>query len=269
MTIALFDSGLGGLTVLAELRRLLPQNDLLYLADSACCPYGPRPRAWVCQRSLTIARFLANQGTRLLVVACNTASAAALDHLRQQLAMPVVGMEPGVKPAATLTRSGIVGVLTTSSTASSERYAHLITRFAHGVTVLTQPCPGLADQIDQGDLDGPYTRLLLKRFLQPMLAAGADTIVLGCTHYPLVAPLIRELAGPQVTLVDTGPAVARQVAARAAEGQLGAGTGALHCRTTGQPALLEAMLHRLELDATSLAQISLPDPEASPGSHAA
>lgn len=245
--IALFDSGLGGLTVLAEVRRLLPLHDLLYFADSAYCPYGPRPAEWVRARSLVIGQTLVAAGAQLLVVACNTATAAGLEPLRRALPVPVVGMEPGVKPAVAATRSGVVGVLATSATARSDRLAALVERFAHGVTVLTQPCPGLADQIEHGDLEGPETRELLVAYLTPLLERGADTIVLACTHYPLIITLIRELTGPGVTLIDTGPAVARHVAAQAAARGIGPGSASLGYASSGDPALLLALLARLGL----------------------
>jgi glutamate racemase len=234
--IALFDSGLGGLSVLRDVRSLLPSHDYLYVADTAYCPYGPRPAAFVRERSLTISRRLADLGAQLVVVACNTASSAALDLLRAELPVAVVGMEPGIKPAAAATRSGRVGVLATSGTIGGQRFAALIGRFAEGVEVYTQPCPGLVEQVEAGALAGPQTRALVEQYLDPLLARGVDTLVLGCTHYPFLRPLIAEVAGPAVAIIDTGPAVARQVQRVAAQAGLMPGTGWVRCLTTGDPA---------------------------------
>lgn len=243
--IAFYDSGLGGLSVLREARGLLAGHDLCYIADSAYCPYGPRPADEVRARALTVGRWALERGAALLVVACNTASSAALELLRAELPLPVVGMEPGLKPAVRATRSGVVGVLATSNTLAGARFAALVERFAEGVQVLTQPCPGLVEQVEAGDLDGPHTRALVRQYAGPLLARGADTLVLGCTHYPFVRPLIAELAGPRVTIVDTGPAVARQVARLAAEHGLRPGQGRVGCFTTADPAAVAAPLLRL------------------------
>jgi len=210
--IGVFDSGLGGLSVLREIRRLLPHEDLLYVSDSAHVPYGDKTEAHIRERSLLLARFLQAQGAKALVVACNTATAAAITQLRQELPeLPVVGMEPALKPAVAATRSGVVGVLATVGTLASARFAALLARYAGDVEVVTQPCPGLVEQIERGDLDGPHTRELVQRYTQPLLARGADTLILGCTHYPFVRRLIEEIVGPEVRLIHTGPAVARQV----------------------------------------------------------
>jgi glutamate racemase len=240
--IALFDSGLGGLSVLREVRRLLPRHDLLYLADTAYCPYGPRPPAVVRARSLAIGRWLVGQGAGLLVVACNTASSAALELLRAELPIPVVGMEPGLKPAAAITRSGRVGVLATTNTLSGSRFATLVERYAAAVEVITQPCPGLVEQVERGDLEGPTTRALVERYVAPLLAHRADVLVLGCTHYPFLRPVIADVAGPSVAIVDTGPAVAEQVARVAGRYAIaeGSGTGRYWATSDGLRAGLAA-----------------------------
>jgi glutamate racemase len=243
--IALFDSGLGGLSVLRELRALLPQHDMLYLADTAYCPYGPRPVAELRARVLAIGRWLLAQGAGLLVVACNTASSVALELLRAALPIPVIGMEPGLKPAALATRNGSVGVLATSNTLAGGRFAALVERYADGVELITQPCPGLVEQVEAGDLGGPATRALVQRYVAPLLARGVDVLVLGCTHYPFLRPLIAEAAGPGVTIIDTGPAVARQVARVAAERGLLAGQGARRFWTTGDTAQVAPLVRRL------------------------
>lgn len=243
--ITFYDSGLGGLSVLREARALLAGHDLCYIADSAYCPYGPRPADEVRARALAVGRWALERGAGLLVVACNTASALALELLRAELPLPVVGMEPGLKPAVRATRSGVVGVLATSNTLAGARFAALVERFAEGVQVLTQPCPGLVEQVEAGDLDGPQTRALVQQYAGPLLARGADTLVLGCTHYPFVRPLIAELAGPQVMIVDTGLAVARQVARVAAEHGLASGRGLIRCFTTADPSDVAPPLLRL------------------------
>ncbi len=220
--IGLFDSGVGGLTVLREVVRRLPGSDTLYFADQAHCPYGPRPLTEVRAFSEEITRGLLARGARCIVVACNTASAAALAHLRERFPhVPFVGMVPAVKPAAALTRSGTVGVLATPMTLSGPLFCNVVERYAGGVRVITQECPGLVERIEAGDLDGPATEALLGRYLAPLLAAGADVIALGCTHYPFLAPTIQRLVGPEVQLLDPSAAVARQVLRIIGEGTQG------------------------------------------------
>jgi glutamate racemase len=209
--IGIFDSGIGGLSVLRAVRELMPDESLVYLADQAHVPYGLRPMEEIQDFSVAITRFLLGQGAKMIVVACNTASAAALHHLRAEFPqVPFVGMEPAVKPAAEQTHSGVVGVLATPATFQGALYASVVERFANGVTVLQDTCPGLVGQIERGDLSGPETRRILEEALRPMLAAGADTVVMGCTHYPFVIPLIEQIGGDQVRVIDPAPAVARQ-----------------------------------------------------------
>ncbi len=209
--IGVFDSGVGGLSVLRDIRAALPHEDLIYIADSGHVPYGNKPQAYIQQRSEVLTRFLLEQGAKAIVIACNTATAAAAARLRQIFTTPIVGMEPAVKPAAAATRSGVVGVLATVGMLQSAQFAALLARFGQGVRVVTQPCPGLVEQIEAGDLDSPATRALVERYTAPLLASNADTIVLGCTHYPFLRPLINEVVGPEIALIDTGAAVARQL----------------------------------------------------------
>jgi glutamate racemase len=247
--IGIFDSGVGGLSVLRALRERLPQADLVYLGDQAHVPYGPRPLAQVRAFSEAVTCYLLAQGANMIVVACNAASAAALHSLREQFpGVPFVGMEPAVKPAAETTSSGVVGVLATPATFQGELYASVIERFAKGVTVLEDTCPGLVARIEQGDLRGPATRAILENALQPMLARGMDTVVMGCTHYPFVIPLIGEICGPGVRVIDPAPAVAQQAA------RVLAGSGIqlqntdhpqLRCLTTGPLAPFAGLLPRL------------------------
>ncbi|KPY74291.1 Glutamate racemase [Pseudomonas syringae pv. syringae] len=210
--VGIFDSGVGGLSVLNEVRQLLPSESLLYLADCGHIPYGEKTPEFIIERCLTIAGFFREQGAKALVVACNTATAAGVSHLRQRYPdWPIVGMEPAVKPAAEATRSGVVGVLATTGTLQSARFAALLDRFANDVRVVTQPCPGLVELIETGDLLSPQIRQLLQHYVEPLLAARCDTIILGCTHYPFLKPLLREMLPESVTLIDTGAAVARQL----------------------------------------------------------
>jgi glutamate racemase len=211
-SIGVFDSGVGGLTVLQKLRSLLPHENIIYFADQAHVPYGPRPIGEVQRLTTEISHFLIGRGAKIIVVACNTASAAALDYLRATITeVPFVGMEPAIKPGSVETHSGHVGVLATVGTFDSERYASLMTRFAQRVTVHEDPCIGLVEQIETGALDAPEIERILQKALDPMIQVGVDTLVLGCTHYPFVLALIQRLAGSGVVVIDPAPAVARQV----------------------------------------------------------
>ena len=210
--VGVFDSGVGGLSVFRAIRQQLPNESLLYFGDQGHVPYGPRPMQEVRKFSVAITRFFLDLGAKLIVVACNTASAAALHSLRQTFPdILFVGMEPAVKPAAEITRTGVVGVLATPATFQGALYASVVERFAGNVTLLQNTCPGLVQQIERGALDGIETRAILESALHPMLNRGIDTIVLGCTHYPFVIPLIQDIVGPDVRVIDPAPAVARQV----------------------------------------------------------
>ncbi|WP_041274516.1 glutamate racemase [Desulforamulus reducens] len=209
--IGVFDSGVGGLSVARDIRKLLPLEDIIYYADSAYCPYGDKDPQTIRQREKAIGEFLVSQGCKLIVVACNTASSAGLEYLRRFLKVPVVGMEPGVKPAVAATRNGKIGVLATCVTIAGDRFSSLVKRYAEETEVITQPCPGLVELIESGKLNAPETEEKLRTFLQPILDKKADTIVLGCTHYPFLRPMLESLAGPGVSVIDTGQAVAKQV----------------------------------------------------------
>jgi glutamate racemase len=208
----MFDSGLGGLSVLRELVRLSPGADVVYVADSANVPYGTKSPAFIRERSLAIARYLVEaHQARAIVVACNTATTHAVAALREAFpGVPIVGMEPALKPAAAATHSGVVGVLATPATLEGERFIDLAQRYTDGIELLTQPSPGLVECVESGDVSGPEAERLLRLYTGPMLARGADTIVLGCTHYPFLRDAIRDVVGPDVALIDTGAAVARQ-----------------------------------------------------------
>lgn len=210
--IGVFDSGVGGLSVLGEIRSLLPNESLLYVADCGNIPYGEKTPEFIRQRCAVIADFFQKQGAKALVLACNTATVAGVADLRERYPdWPIVGMEPAVKPAAAATRSGVVGVLATTGTLQSAKFAALLDRFALDVQVVTQPCPGLVELIETGDLVSPTIRNLLRSYVEPLLAAGCDTIILGCTHYPFLKPLLRQIVPESISLIDTGGAVARQL----------------------------------------------------------
>ena len=279
--IGIFDSGVGGLSVLRHVRAALPAEDLVYFSDAGFTPYGDKPEAVIVARALAIAAYLQQAGATALVVACNTATAAAIEAIRMQYpTLVTVGVEPGLKPAAALSAARTVGVLATAATLASRRFAqlHADIAAASGVRFLLQPCPGLADQVEKGALETGATAKLVGRFVRPLLAQGADTLVLGCTHYPFVQPLIVTAAlryrvaarlplSPAVHLVDTGVAVARQLQAvlRQNEALRSAGApGRLRAVTTGSRwTLAQAFQHLLSLD-VPVADVRLAAPVAVP-----
>ncbi len=209
--VGVFDSGIGGLSVLQEIHALLPRENLIYVGDSAHAPYGDRSASHVRQRSLEIAEFLLDQGVKAIVIACNTATAEAASLLRNTLDVPVIGLEPAIKPAAQLSKSGIIGVLATQRTISSERLLGLTERYASNKKVLAQACPGLVEQVEKGDLDSETTEALLRDYIEPLLQKGADALILGCTHYPFLLPVIRRITGDKIDILETGRPVARRL----------------------------------------------------------
>ena len=210
--IGVFDSGVGGLSVLKEIEQRLPNESLLYVGDCGHIPYGEKTPDFIRQRCAVIADFFQQQGAKALVLACNTATVAGIAELRQRYPdWPIVGMEPAVKPAAAATRSGVVGVLATTGTLQSAKFAALLDRFASDVQVITQPCPGLVELIETGDLHSNPLITLLRGYVEPLLAANCDTIILGCTHYPFLKPLLSQMLPSSIILIDTGAAVARQL----------------------------------------------------------
>ncbi len=210
--IGIFDSGVGGLSIAKEIRKRLPQEDLIYYADSLYCPYGEKSPALIKERVFLISDFLISQGAKLLVVACNTASIVSLDDIRRRYQVPVVGVEPAVKPAVNATKTGTIGVLATGVTLSGDRFSSLVNRYCTKTKVVTQPCPGLVELVEAGKINCPEAKKMLFQYIRPLLEQNADTIVLGCTHYPFLRPLIEEIVGPDITIIDTGEAVARQTA---------------------------------------------------------
>ncbi len=210
--IGIFDSGLGGLSVLRAARVQLPGEAFLYIADSRYAPYGERTDAFIVERTLAIGTWLAAQGAKALVVACNTATAQSIATLRQRFDMPVVGVEPGLKPALQQSKKRIVGVLATQATLRSTRFHALLERYGSNCQFLCQPGHGLADAVERGDTGSAELRARLQGYLTPMLAAGADTLVLGCTHYPFLSATINQLTQGRLTLIDTSDAIAHQLA---------------------------------------------------------
>jgi len=211
--VGVFDSGVGGLSVWREIARQLPHEDIVYFADQVHVPYGPRSQEEIRRFCDAIARFLIERECKALVAACNTASAAALKHLRETFQhLPVIGMEPAVKPAAAVTRSGVVGILATPATFQGRLFQATAGRHAAQIRLVNQVCNGLAELVETGELDGPGMEAALRGFLDPILAAGADTVVLACTHYPFVIEPIRRIAGEAVTVIDPAPAIARHLA---------------------------------------------------------
>jgi glutamate racemase len=247
--IGVFDSGVGGLSVLRAIRELLPEEPVIYFGDQGHVPYGSRSLEQVRNFSEGITQFLLNLDAKLIVVACNTASAAALHFLRNKFPeIPFVGMEPAVKPAAEYTQSGLVGVLATPATFQGALYASVLERFASGVQILQHTCPGLVGLIEAGNLDGEEPRAILEDALRPMLDRGIDTVVLGCTHYPFVIPLIEQIAGKKVRVIDPAPAVAKQtqrlLAAEGIQNQSGESLS-LRFYTSGEICVFQNVLPQL------------------------
>ena len=246
--IGVFDSGIGGLSVLREVRRELPHEDLLYVADSRHAPYGERRPEDVGVRASAVVEFLVSRGAKAIVVACNTATSVAAEALRGEYPLPIVAIEPAIKPAVARTESGVVGVMATAQTLNGARFANLVRRYARGVTVLSQPCPGLVERVEMGDLTSTKTRTLVARYVRPLVERGADTIVLGCTHYPLLASQIQAVAGSSVTVLDSAVPVAMRVrqCLRAA-GLLASGprAGTEEFWTSGDPRSVQPVLEQL------------------------
>jgi glutamate racemase len=258
--IGIFDSGVGGLSVAREVRRAMPLEDVVYVADTAYCPYGDRPLDEVRERSLAVGRHLEAAGAKLLVAACNTATGAALESLRATLAIPVVGLEPAVKTGVALTRNRRIGVMATSGTLRSERFARLLSAHADGVQVVAQACPGLADLIEQGHLDDHVLRAQLEVLTAPLREAAVDTVVLGCTHYAFVRGPLAAALGPEVQLVDSAPAIARrteQLLRQRALGESSGAAGAIRVLTTGDPAIVSPVIERLWSEPLSVEAVEI------------
>jgi glutamate racemase len=259
--VGIFDSGVGGLSVAREIRAMLPGESILYLADTAYCPYGGRPTEEVRTRSSAAVAELIARGVKAVVVACNTASGAALEHLREEFPIPIIGLEPAVKPAAETTSNGRVGVMATAGTLRSERFSRLVSTFAQDVEVFSVPCSGLVELVEAGETDGKPAVDALADLLAPLRQAKVDTVVLGCTHYPFLRAAVGKVMGPDVRLLDSGRAVAKQVerVLREADAFAPDGVASFRMLTTGEPDAVAAVARRLwggalEVDSVWLAE---------------
>ena len=256
--VGVFDSGVGGLSVLRHIREALPHESLLYVADSQHAPYGEKTADHIRQRASHLTEFLISQGAKAIVVACNTATAAAASHLRSQFSLPILGMEPAVKPAAASSKRGVIGVLATTGTLKSAQFAALLDTWGKSVEIVTEAGAGLVECVERGELDTPATRALVAQHVAPLIAAGADTIVLGCTHYPFLRAAIEASTGPGITLVDTGAAVARHLAGVLSDSGLlndSADAGATHWWTSADPAEASRVMSRLWGDVVVAAKL--------------
>lgn len=209
--IGIFDSGVGGLSVFREIVRILPEEKYIYWSDNAHCPYGEKSRDYIIDRARAVTSFLIEQGADIIVVACNTATAAAISTLREEFPIPFIGMEPAVKPAAQATRSGVVGVLATAGTLRATKYIDTRAKWAHDVKIVEHIGQGFVELVEKGNVSGPEAESIVEKSVRPLIEAGADTIVLGCTHYPFLADTISKVAGVPVTLIDPAPAVAKHL----------------------------------------------------------
>jgi glutamate racemase len=255
--IGVFDSGLGGLSVVREVRRRLHAEDVLYIADSAHCPYGGKPLAEIRKRSVAVARALIDRGAKLIVVACNTASGAAIDHLRDTFDLPIVGLEPAVKPAAASTAVGRIAVLATPATLRTERFHRLVDNHGAGVDVVKIPCPGFVELVEAGEVEGPRAVATVADALTPAIDAGVDRVVLGCTHYPFLRAVVTQVLGNGVQVLDSGEAVARQVERVLAERDFlrPGGRGKLSLFTTGDPESVQPVVDRLWIETMTVESI--------------
>ena len=256
--IGVFDSGIGGLSVAWAIRQLLPAEQLIYVADTGHAPYGEKTDDEIYQRMQAITQDLVSCGVKAIVVACNTATTAAIDKLRAQYALPIIGVEPGVKPAVLASKTGVVGVLATPRTLLTPAFASLSQRYAGKARVLLQPCPQLVPMIEALELDSAVMRELVAGYIQPLLAQGADTLVLGCTHYNFIADIIADIAGPAINIVRTEMAVAKQLQHRLAQVQLlNSGTAeADRFYSSGDIAVFSRQLLRLWPDAATALPLS-------------
>lgn len=246
--IGVFDSGVGGLSVLREIRTLLPHENLCYVADSGYAPYGDKSQAYIVDRSEAIVRYFLSLQAKAIVVACNTATSMAVDQLRTWCPIPIIAMEPAIKPAALQTRSGVVGVLATSRTVSSNNVNRLIAEHGQGVKVILQACTGFVEQVERGDLVGKSTRQLVEHHLTPLLAEGVDTLVLGCTHYPFLQKVIAEVAGEGVHIIDPSAAIAKQLMRKLSEQQrlnTSSEKGVLTILSSGNPVQSQMLISQL------------------------
>ncbi len=212
--IGIFDSGVGGLSIAHRIREALPNENLLYIADSAHAPYGEKTEAYISERASSIIQFLLTKKAKAIVIACNTATVSSIQKLRSRYSIPIIGVEPGIKPAAFKSSSGVIGVLATTQTLKSTSFNTLTKNFSSKVSVIVQPCPGLVEQVEALNLSGEKTEALVQKYVQPLLLKGADNIVLGCTHYAFLVPIIKKVAGSNVNIINTDTAIAKETVRR-------------------------------------------------------
>jgi glutamate racemase len=256
--IGIFDSGVGGLSVLNKIRLKLPNENIIYVADSAHLPYGTKQAGYVVDRSVKITEFLLNKGAKAIVVACNTATAAAVSTLRALHRIPIIGVEPGLKPAIEHTQTGVVGVLATNGTLGSVKFSELVGRFAGNIEVIIQPCPGFVSLVEAGKLSGEETFALVKSYIEPLKKRFADTLVLGCTHFPFLTSIIQDVAGTDVRIIDTSCAIAQQLRRRLQEENLtteSAKAGNISFWTSGQVDQLTTVISRLWNEPVELSRL--------------
>ena len=248
--IGIFDSGAGGLSVFREIRKVLPDEDYIYYSDSANCPYGEKPMEFIIDRCRKITDMLINEGAEIIVVACNTATAAAIRTLREEYSIKFIGMEPAIKPAAQFTKTGTVGVLATAGTLKSEKYLKHKEKYASDIRIIEHVGDGFVELVEKGIISGPEAESIVRKSLEPLLDAGADTIVLGCTHYPFLSDVIIGLAGPEIRLIDPAPAIAKHLIEVMDEegityGSADSKSSHIDLRTSGDPDILEKIFRQL------------------------
>lgn len=244
--IGIFDSGVGGLSVFREIVRILPEEKYIYWSDNAHCPYGEKSRDYIIDRARAVTSFLMEQGADIIVVACNTATAAAISTLREEFPIPFIGMEPAVKPAAQATRSGVVGVLATAGTLKATKYIDTRAKWARDVKIVEHIGQGFVELVEKGNVSGPEAESIVEKSVRPLIEAGADTIVLGCTHYPFLAETIMKAAGTPVTLIDPAPAVAKHLMEVMQENGLIRKDGfSMSLHSSGEPGTLEKTYNNL------------------------
>ena len=244
--IGIFDSGVGGLSVYREIVRILPEEKYIYWSDNAHCPYGEKSRDYIIDRARAVTSFLIEQGADIIVVACNTATAAAISTLREEFPVPFIGMEPAVKPAAQATRSGVVGVLATAGTLKATKYMDTRAKWARDVRIVEHIGQGFVELVEKGNVSGPEAESIVEKSVRPLIEAGADTIVLGCTHYPFLAETIIKAAGTPVTLIDPAPAVAKHLMEVMQENGLIRKDGfSMSLHSSGEPGTLEKTYNNL------------------------
>ena len=244
--IGIFDSGVGGLSVFREIVRILPEEKYIYWSDNAHCPYGEKSREYIIDRARAVTSFLIEQGADIIVVACNTATAAAISTLREEFPVPFIGMEPAVKPAAQATRSGVVGVLATAGTLKATKYMDTRAKWARDVRIVEHIGQGFVELVEKGSVSGPEAESIVEKSVRPLIEAGADTIVLGCTHYPFLAETIIKAAGTPVTLIDPAPAVAKHLMEVMQENGLIRKDGfSMSLHSSGEPGTLEKTYNNL------------------------